>query len=712
MQQPGPQSAEPAEPSRTDGPVGEAPGPRPTPLEAPAPLPTRPRAPAPDLATVRSATARARDHLFSLQHEDGHWCAELEGDSILESEYLLLLEFLDRSREPRARKAAEYIRRQQRPDGGWSIYPGGPAEVSASVKAYFVLKLQGDDPDTPHMVKARERILELGGVEATNTYTKTYLAIFGQYPWSGCPAIPPEIILLPRWFTFDIYEMSSWSRAIFVPLSIVWAHKPYRPVQEGAGIEELFHHPDHRPRVTEVQQTREELSRRERRWRRFFFFVDQFLKTFERTRMLPLRRKALRRAEAWVRERLVKSDGLGAIFPSIVNTVVAFRCLGYGVDDPAISQSLAELEKLEIDDGETLHLQPCLSPVWDTAQAVSALVTAGVDPAHPRLRQAARWLLDKEVRTPGDWQLRVPAVEPSGWYFEYANELYPDCDDTAEVLTALARVELEPDETRRARETRQRGLRWLLAMQNDDGGWAAFDKGCDKEILTLVPFADHNAMIDPSCEDITGRTLETLALEGFEPTDPVVREAIRFLEERQLPDGTWYGRWGANYIYGTWLALWGLHMAGVDLSRKRYHRSVDWLKSRQNPDGGWGESLRSYEEPELKGVGPSTASQTSWALLALMAAGETGSDAVRRGVRHLLETQLPDGSWDEEHWTGTGFPKVFYLRYHYYDDYFPLQALAEYLSRRHRAEQDAATNGKPWRADRSPSPPLVSVQGG
>lgn len=643
----------------------------------PGPVPVEPSA----ATSLAASIERARDHLLSLQREDGHWCAELEGDSILESEYLLLLHFLGRTHETRARKAAEYVRRQQLPDGGWGIYPGGPAEVSASVKAYFVLKLQGDDPEAPHMRRARERILELGGIEATNTYTKTYLAIFGQVPWSACPAIPPEIILLPRWFYFDIYEMSSWSRAIFVPLSIVWAYKPLCPVPEGTDIQELYASPGSRLKVSDVQTSGRNLALGQRSWRRLFFTVDRLLKMFERLRLLPLRDKAIRKAEAWIRKRLEKSDGLGAIFPSIVNTVVAFRCIGHDTDDPAIAHSLAELEKLEIEDGETLHLQPCLSPVWDTAQAIASLSAAGVDRDHPALRRAAGWLLDKEVRQPGDWQVRLPEVEPSGWYFEYANELYPDCDDTAEVLTALTLVDLADADAPHAQEARHRALRWLLAMQNDDGGWAAFDKGCDKHILTLVPFADHNAMIDPSCEDITGRSLETLTQEGFTLQDPVMARAVKFLEDRQQEDGTWYGRWGANYIYGTWLALWGLHRAGVDLSRQRYRRSVTWLKSCQNPDGGWGESLRSYDEPELKGVGPSTASQTSWAVLGLIAAGELESEAVRRGVGYLLRTQEPEGTWDDKHWTGTGFPKVFYLRYHYYDDYFPLLALAVYRNR-------------------------------
>lgn len=635
--------------------------------------------------TVEAAASRAREHLLSIQEEDGHWCGELEADTVLESEYILLLWFLGHEDEERVKKAAAYIRRHQLPGGGWAIYRGGPPEVSASVKAYFVLKLVGDHPDAPHMSRARRVILDLGGVEATNTYTKIYLAMFGQYDWERCPAVPPEMMLLPDWFYLNVNEMSSWSRGIFVPLSIIWAHRPVCHLPERLGVPELS---VPAPRGGNGVAGNGVVDP-ERRWEAVahgvFLGVDLGLKVLERTvlersRFRPLRQSAIRAAEQWILGRLEESDGLGAIFPAIVNTALAFKCLGYSNDHPAIRGQLEALEKHEVDLGDALRIQPALSPVWDTAQAVNALVMAGLPPDHPSLQRAAAWLVGREVRRPGDWRHKNPAGDVSGWYFEYANEFYPDCDDTSKVLTALARLEI-PDRELRAgvRAARGRGLRWLLSMQNPDGGWAAFDRECDKEILTLIPFADHNAMIDPSWEDITGRILETLSLEGFPPSHPVVRRAVEFLNARQCDDGTWYGRWGCNYIYGTWLALWGLRAADVDLGAPRYRRSVDWLLAHQNADGGWGESLDSYEDPELKGCGPSTAAQTAWALLGLLAAGETTSEAVARGLEYLVGTQRGNGSWDDEHWTGTGFPCVFYLRYHLYDDYFPLLALGTFL---------------------------------
>jgi len=617
----------------------------------------------------------ARQNLLGLQLEDGHWRGELEADSVLESEYILLLHFLGKTEEERVQKMARRIRGLQLPDGGWAIYHGGPPEVSASVKAYFVLKLLGDDPDAPHMAKARRVILDLGGVEATNTYTQIYLSIFGQYGWEKCPAVPPEMLLLPGWFYFNLNEMSSWSRGIFVPLSIIWAYKPQCPVPEHANIPELF------LPASESRTTTNGEGPWTRGWHYLFHRADQGIKLLERGRFKVLRRKALRVAEEWTRRRLAMSDGLGAIFPAIVNTVFAFRCLGYSLDDPVIESQLSALKKLEVDLGDALKIQPALSPVWDTAQGARILAATGLDPDHEALRRAAEWLLTKEVRHPGDRHRKNGhrEREVSGWYFEYANEFYPDCDDTAMVLTALGRMRIsDPELGERVDAARGRALRWLLSMQNPDGGWAAFDRGCDKELLKLIPFADHNAMIDPSWEDITGRVLETLSLEGFDPTDRAVQRAIAFLDSRQCEDGTWYGRWGCNYIYGTWLALDGISRFGVDMQQERYQKAVRWLRSRQNEDGGWGETLRSYEEPELKGIGDSTAAQTSWALLGLFATGDYTSDAVYRGVDFLRRMQLEDGSWDDEHWTGTGFPKVFYLKYHLYDDYFPLLALATY----------------------------------
>jgi squalene-hopene/tetraprenyl-beta-curcumene cyclase len=657
--------------------------------------------PAASAEGIGNAVSAAQRYLLSIQAPDGHWCGELEGDTILESEYILTLHFLGRTGETRVQKAAEHLRRKQLPGGGWAIYEGGPAEVSASVKAYFALKLAGDEADAPHMAKARRVIRNLGGIEATNSFTRIYLSIFGQWDWEECPAVPPELILLPDWFPFNIYKMSSWSRGIVVPLAVLWANKPSCTVPQRAAIRELS---------TGVTPARKSYTKfREVFWGIFFTVVDRLLKALEDTRLLPWRKHALDACEAWIHERLKGSDGLGAIFPPIINTIIAFRCLGYALDDPRLLAQERELEKLELEDEETLHIQPCFSPVWDTAIAIVALGAAGLPADDKALQRAARWLLDREVKTVGDWKVRNPEGEPGGWYFEYANEPYPDIDDTAEVLTALtvARFGSEPENEGRS-EAIERGRRWMLTMQNRDGGWGAFDRGCDNEIFTLIPFADHNAMIDPSCEDISGRALEALHSMGDRPDHPAVQSAVRFLQAKQEADGTWYGRWGCNYIYGTWLALRGLKSAAVDLSAERYQRAGAWLVRHQNADGGWGELPRSYDDPSTKGIGPSTPSQTAWALMAIFSLGDTGSDVVHRGVNFLLRTQRYDGSWKDEHWTGTGFPKVFYLRYHLYATYFPLWALA--LFKRYAgAERPAAVREAPRSAPRA-TPVRVRVR--
>ncbi|HQR68693.1 MAG TPA: squalene--hopene cyclase, partial [Thermoanaerobaculia bacterium] len=522
---------------------------------------------------VRLSVAAARRYLLSIQEPDGHWCAELEGDTILESEYVLTMHFLGRTGEAKVQKAAEYLRRQQLPEGGWPNYPGGPADVSTSVKAYFVLKLVGDSPEAPHMVSAREVIRRMGGVEACNSFTKTYLAIFGQCEWNRCPAVPPELVLLPDWVPFNIYRMSSWSRTIVVPLSVIWATKPFCPVPAHAAIPELHvphFHPERRR------------SARERFWRGVFTTADVLLRGLEAAGIRPFRKKALAACEEWIQDRLVRSDGLGAIFPPIVNTIFAFRCLGYALDDPRLLAQVHELERFEIEDDETLRVQPCFSPVWDTPIAAVALSEAGAPADDPVPRQSAGWLLDREVRLPGDWKKANPEGPVGGWYFEYANEFYPDTDDTAEVLTALSRVRFaEAHEEARRLEAIDRGQRWLLSMQNRDGGWGAFDKGCNLEVLTYIPFADHNAMLDPSCEDITGRVLEALHNLGTPASHPAVRAAVAFLHEKQERDGTWYGRWGVNYLYGTWLVLRGLAHAGEDVSPPRYQRAATWLRARR-----------------------------------------------------------------------------------------------------------------------------------
>ncbi|HEY6894051.1 MAG TPA: squalene--hopene cyclase, partial [Rhodanobacteraceae bacterium] len=417
-------------------------------------------------------------------------------------------------------------------------------------------------------------------------------------------------------------------------------------------------------------------TKRERIWRAFFNTLDVVLKSIEAIPLKPFRRTALKRAAEWTVEHLDKSGGLGAIFPPIINTIYAFRALGWPVDHPAIQSQLRALEELEIDEDGALRMQPCFSAVWDTALAVHILRASGAAPDDPAVLAGARWLLQKEVRTVGDWKRRNPDGEPSGWFFQYENEFYPDTDDTSEVLLALSSVEFpDAEEENERRASIQRAVRWQLTMQNKDGGWGAFDKECNNEVFTFIPFADHNAMIDPSCEDITGRTVEALSLLGFEREHPAVGNAIRFLHETQDFSGAWYGRWGCNYIYGSFLALRGLAAAG---ETNGFERAAKWLVEKQNADGGWGELQDSYEDPMLKGVGPSTPSQTAWAIIGLLAAGKTECDAVRRGVEYLLRTQRSDGSWFDETWTATGFPKVFYLRYHLYATYFPLWALSEY----------------------------------
>ncbi len=625
-------------------------------------------------ARLAVAIEAATRHLLALQNADGHWCGELQGDTILESEYLLLLYYLGRAQEERFQKGAEYLRRQQLRDGGWAIYEGGPTDLSSSVKAYFVLKISGDSPDAPHMARARERILAMGGIDACNSFTKIYLSIFKQFEWSKCPAVPPELILLPDWFVFNIYKMSYWSRCIVVPLSIIWAFKPTCDVPEKWSIHEL-----RVPSPSREVGAKRRVRGRERFWRAFFQVLDVVLKMIEVTPVKPFRRQALEKATRWIADHLDKSDGLGAIFPPIINTVFAFRALGHSPEHPVIHSQLRALEGLEIEEDGALRLQPCFSAVWDTALAVHILNASGTPSDDPRILAGTRWLLRKQVTTTGDWKHNNPEGETGGWFFQYANEFYPDTDDTSEVLLALNAARFpDPHEERERQEGIARGLAWQLTMQNKDGGWGAFDKECNNEVFTFIPFADHNAMIDPSCEDITGRTLEALMALGFDAQHPAVRGAVRFLHQTQDFSGTWFGRWGCNYIYGTFLSLRGLGAVDLNGHDTRFERAARWMIERQNPDGGWGEMPHSYHDPMLKGIGPSTPSQTAWALLALIAAGKADSDAARRGVEYLLKNQREDGGWHDHYWNATGFPKVFYLRYMLYAAYFPLWALAEY----------------------------------
>jgi squalene-hopene/tetraprenyl-beta-curcumene cyclase len=616
------------------------------------------------------ALDRARRRLLDLQRPDGHWCGELQGDTILESEYVLLMAFLGRENEERTRKAAEYVLRQQRPDGGWTHYPDGPIELSGSVKAYFALKLTGHDPDAPYMRRAREVIRANGGAAQCNSFTKFYLALLGQFPYANCASVPPELVLLPRWFYFNLYAMSSWTRTIVVPLSIFSAFKPVRHIAPERGVRELF------LQAPETPMSPAPYGRRLFTWGNFFLGVDALYKKAEQWGLLgPIRKIAVDKAAAWMRERFTDSDGLGAIFPPMIYTVVSLRCLGVADDAPEMRWALKQLEDLMIEEDGAIRLQPCFSPVWDTALALNALADAHVTTETDAAPQAAvDWLLEREVRRRGDWSVLNPHLEAGGWYFEYRNDFYPDTDDTAMVLMALARTGAANTPT--ARPAAERGLRWLLGMQNRDGGWAAFDRDVTREVLTKVPFADHNAMLDPSCPDITARVLEALGCYGFGVDHPQVRRALAFLRKTQEKTGSWIGRWGVNYLYGCWQVLVGLQKIGFDMGDPMVRRAVCWLEQAQQPDGGWGESCRSYDDPSQAGKGTPTASQTAWALLALMAAGEGEGEAVRAGVAYLVATQAEDGDWREEPFTGTGFPKVFYLKYYLYSLYFPLMALA------------------------------------
>jgi len=624
-------------------------------------------------AAAETAVGSATLRLESLQAKDGHWCGELTADTTLESDYILFQLWLHPPTcgqwEPPSRqlidKAAQSILDRQLPDGGFNIYINGPSEVSASVKAYFALKLAGLSTDDPRMAGLRQRILELGGIQAANSYVKVNLSLFDLYPREYCPSIPPEVALLP--FRL-LYQMSSWTRAIVLSLSIVHAANPKKPVPRGFHLDEIW-----------LPGASPDFRRKERRfgWHNAFLTIDRVFKWWERSGLKSVRRKAIERAEAWMVERLEHSDGLGAIYPPMMYSVMALDVLGYAAADPVRLEALKQFHRLMVDDGERFYFQPCFSPVWDTA--IAAYVMGQIEGTQASTKRAADWLLAREVRRRGDWSVKRPHIEPSGWAFEYRNEFYPDIDDTAMALLALGSVNGSSPAAQRA--CHKRAIDWLLAMQSRDGGWAAFDADNNWEFLSQVPFADHNAMLDPTCADITGRALEALAAHGFDRSHRSVKRGVEWLIKHQEADGSWYGRWGVAYIYGTCFALRGLAAAGESDREAHVLRAGEWLRSIQNADGGWGESCASYDNGTFT-AGDSTPSQAAWAILGLIAGGDSNSLSVQHGIEYLLDTQNADGGWDEELATGTGFPKVFYLNYHMYKDYFPLLALASFVKSR------------------------------
>jgi squalene-hopene/tetraprenyl-beta-curcumene cyclase len=616
-------------------------------------------------AEAEPAIQRAAAALLEQQSPEGFWCGELTADTTLESDYILLQLWLHQPNgaawnppcRPRIERAARSILERQLPDGGFNIYHGGPSEISATIKAYTALKLAGLPVDGPELRRARERILALGGLQAANSYVKINLSLFGLYPRKYAPSVPPEIVMLPG---NVLYEMSSWTRSIVVPLSIVQACGSNRRAPSGFALDELL-----MPGVSLSLPKRRGLSV-------LFHHLDRVFKVWETRGSERIRGAAIREAERWILARTRYTEGLGAIYPAMMYFIMALDALGYAADHPDRVEAIRHFESLLIETEDRFIFQPAVSPIWDTAIAAFAMGEAGIR-EHPRMTQAADWLISKEVRRKGDWSIKRPDTEPSGWAFEFANEFYPDIDDTAMVLLALMHARATDAKAQAACE--RRAVNWLLAMQSEDGGWAAFDVDNNWAVLNKVPFADHNAMLDPTCPDITGRVLECLSRRGM-TNHEAVRRGAAYLIAAQEKDGSWYGRWGVNYIYGTFLAMRGLTASGVSDGKDAIVRGAAWLRSVQNVDGGWGESCLSYSRDRFVPA-PSCASQTAWAVLGLLAAGDRESAPVRRGIQYLLDRQTPDGRWPEEASTGTGFPNVFYLTYAMYRDYFPLLALSQ-----------------------------------
>ena len=613
---------------------------------------------------IADAIERSAAALFEQQKPEGFWCGELLADTTLESDYILLQLWLyqpdDAGWNPptreRIEKAAHSILARQLPDGGFNIYSGGPSDVSATVKAYCALKLAGIATESDPLRRARERILALGGLQAANSYVKINLSLFGLYPRDHVPSVPPEITLLPGGV---LYEMSSWTRSILVPLSIVQACGRNRRAPAGFTLKELM-----QPGVGTALPRRNGLSL-------IFHHLDRAFKVWEKRGPKRVRGVAIRHAEKWVLDRTRHTEGLGAIYPAMMYFIMALDALNYPADHPDRVEAIRHFESLMIETGDRFIFQPCLPPVWDTAICAFALGEAG-NGADPGMSRAADWLISKEVRRKGDWSVKRPGTEPSGWAFEFANEFYPDIDDTAMVLLALQHARSANAEAQSAAE--RRAVNWLLAMQSEDGGWAAFDVDNNWAVLNEVPFADHNAMLDPTCPDITGRVVECLSRRGM-ANHQAVQRGVAYLLQSQEKDGSWYGRWGVDYIYGSFLAMRGLAASKSTDAVDSLAKAARWLRGVQNSDGGWGESCESYERDRFVAA-PSCPSQTAWALLGLQAAGDRSSPGVQRGIEFLLDRQDADGTWPEMATTGTGFPQVFYLTYRMYRDYFPLLALA------------------------------------
>ena len=649
---------------------------------------------------LRKALKRTQDYFFRTQHEDGYWWGELESNPTMEAEYIMLTHFMGSDEADRIPRVAEDIRRRQSEDGSWRMYYGAPGDLSTSIECYFALKLAGDPSDAPHMARAREFILARGGVPRARVFTKIWLALFGQWDWKGTPAMPPDMMLLPKWAPFNIYRFASWARATIVPMTIILTLHPTRPPREDAWVMELY--PDGPVTFT--------LSRRKAKpfsLKGGFLLLDKALRVYRSLPFIPGRERALRAAVDWIVGHQEADGSWGGIQPPWVYSLIALSALGYPLDHPVVAKGLEGFRQhwsLPSEDGDALRVQACLSPVWDTCLAMRGLLDSGVPPDHPTIRRAAAWLTREEIRVKGDWAVYRPHLEPSGWAFEFDNVHYPDIDDSAIIVTDLALARMNDDAGERARAASvDRAVAWLTGMQSSSGGWAAFDWNNESRELAEIPFADFGELLDPPSVDVTAHVLEMYGMLGYGIDHPPVRRGLAYIWDQQEHDGAWFGRWGVNYVYGTGAVLPALQALGVDMTQPRVRRAVEWLLARQNPDGGWGETCVSYPDPSLRGQGESTPSQTSWALIALIAAGEALSDPARRGVEFLLQRQRDDGTWDEPQFTGCGFPgygpgnqperyeplddpnsqgpelsAAFMINYHLYRNYFPLWALGRY----------------------------------
>ena len=615
----------------------------------------------------------SQDYLLSVQNGEGYWVDELEANVTISAEYIFFMHFTGRLDPVKQDKVVNYLLHKQRGDGSWPLFYGGLCDINSTVESYMALKMAGLPADREEVVRARQAIFANGGIKKTRVFTKMFLAMFGQLSWDDCPAVPVEIILFPNWFPFNIYEISSWSRGTVVPLSVVRSFEPVHELPEGHDVQELFTEKDQdlgfKPNGLPFTN-----------WRDTFIYLDRFIKFVGKFPFKQLRKKALGKVEEWTLRHQEDKGDFAGIQPAMFNALLALHLLGYPKDHPACVKGMEAVDRFMLEKDGRLWMQACVSPLWDTAICANALLDSGLPSDHLALVRAGEWIISKQVTTRGDWKVKNPNAEPGGWAFEFYNELYPDTDDTAEILLFLNRVEIT--DNRWKLSECQRAMDWLLRMQSKSGGWGAFDVDNDKEVLNEVPFADHKALLDPATVDVTSRILWMLAKWGFNKQHRQVKRVIEFVKERQEIDGCWFGRWGVNYIYGTFLALNGLRAIGEDMKDRFSRKAVRWLESHQNEDGGWGETCQSYAEPRLRGRCKSTASQTAWALLGLIAADEAQSSVVERGIAYLIGTQKKSGefsgSWWEDEFTGTGFPIHFFIKYHMYQHFFPLMALSRY----------------------------------